>query len=233
MAFKQIFIPLCFSSLFSLHASFSDHSAPKENMAASQHVLDSTTKNERFKPFAFNNAPDLCPLLEKLKSDYQIKIAIETGTFRGGTAAFFATVFEEVHTIDIAEQYYQQARKTLSSFSNIHLHLGSSEKVLAQILPTLKEEPILFYLDAHWNDHWPLLDELEEINKTHHHNCIIIIDDIKVPGRPDIPYDAYGTHECSFEYVKNKIDKLFDSYTIQYWIPADVTRRAKLVILPQ
>jgi hypothetical protein len=60
----------------------------------------------------------------------------------------------------------------------------------------------------------------------------IVIDDVKVPGRPDIGYDAYGPKECSFEYVKDKIDKIFTRYSIEYLIPSNIKQRAKLVILP-
>ena len=117
--------------------------------------------------------------------------------------------------------YSQIAQQRLTSLSNISFHLGSSEKVLAQILPTLKDKFVLFYLDAHWNEYWPLLDELDAISKTHHHKCIVVVDDVKVPGRSDIPFDAYKGHECSFEYVKDKIEKLYDGYTMHYLIPSN------------
>lgn len=168
-----------------------------------------------------------------LKRVYPITTVIETGTFEGSTTAFFARTFDEVHTIDISPQYSQIAQQRLISFSNIRFHLGSSEKILAQILPALKDEFVLFYLDAHWNEYWPLLDELEEINKTHHQHCIVVIDDVKVPGRSDVPFDAYKGHECSFEYAQAKIEKLFDGYSMHYLIPSNPLMRAKLVIIPK
>ncbi len=181
---------------------------------------------------AFNGAREMAPFFEMLKKVYQITTVIETGTYQGGTTAFFARTFDEVHTIDISPTFLTQSKENLSSLSNIQFHLGSSEKILTQILPALKDRFVLFYLDAHWKKYWPLLDEIEEINKTHHQRCIIVIDDIKVPGRADIPYDAYKKHECSFEYVKAKIEKTFDNYTTLYLLPAHVNSRAKLVIIP-
>ena len=181
---------------------------------------------------AFNRAPELRPFFEMLKQYYPITIVVETGTYQGRTTAFFAQAFEEVHTIEISPDFIAQAKEQLSSFCNIQFHLGSSNQVLAQILPTLKDRFILFYLDAHWRHYWPLLDELEEIYKTHRQHCIIVIDDIKVPGRPDIPYDAYQDHECSFDYVKSKVEKIFNNYSVHYLIPSALHKRAKLVILP-
>ena len=182
--------------------------------------------------FAFNRSPEIGPFFKMLKDDFQITTVIETGTFEGSTTAFFARTFEEVHTIDISQKYLNEAKERLSSFSNINFHLGSSQNVLSQILPALKNKYVLFYLDAHWNEYWPLLDELEEINKTHHHQCIVVIDDVKVPGRSDIPFDAYKGRECSFEYAKEKIEQLFDGYTMHYLIPANPQMRAKLILIP-
>ncbi len=181
---------------------------------------------------AFNGAADLQPIFAKLKDQYQISTVIETGTFKGKTTAFFGKLFDEVHTIDISPEYYYKARQTLSNFTNIHFHLGSSEKILSGILPTLQDRFILFYLDAHWNEYWPLRDELEIIARTHANHCIVVIDDIKVPDRSDIAYDFYGPHECSYEYVKDKIEKIFPNYTMEYLIPENVYNRAKLLILP-
>ncbi|MBS0656375.1 MAG: class I SAM-dependent methyltransferase [Verrucomicrobia bacterium] len=182
---------------------------------------------------AFNSAAELGLFFEMLKQSYPITTVIETGTFEGGSTAFFAKLFEEVHTIDNNSHFLDIAKKELSSLQNIQFHLGSSQKVLTNILPSLKDRFILFYLDAHWENYWPLLDEIEAISKTHHQHCIIVVDDVKVPGRPDIPYDSYGEHECSYAYVKRKLEKTFDAYNAFYLIPADPSARAKLVVTPK
>ena len=124
------------------------------------------------------------------------------------------------------------SKKKLKEFSNVECHLGSSQKVLSELLPFMKQERLLFYLDTHWGAHWPLLEELEEISKTHKDNCVIVIDDFKVPDRPDIPYDKYGSHECSLEYIKEKLAKLFSSYRVEFVIPKSVDSRAKVVLIP-
>ncbi len=114
---------------------------------------------------AFNNAPELSSFFNYLKGKYHIDTAIETGTFKGGTTTLFGRLFDEVHTIEVLESAYQEAKETLKTHENIHCHLGSSEKVLRSLLPSVQGKPVLFYLDAHWEEHWPLLEELEEISK--------------------------------------------------------------------
>ena len=182
---------------------------------------------------AFNHAPELSSFFNYLKAKYHIDTAIETGTYQGSTTALFGRLFDEVHTIEIAEDTYNATKDALKSYANIHCHLGSSEKVLKELLPTVKGKPVLFYLDAHWLDHWPLLEELQEIAKTHKDNCIVVIDDIKVPGKKKFPFDAYGNHECSHEYVKENLGEVFTDYTFHYILPKSVHSRAKFVAIPK
>lgn len=183
--------------------------------------------------YAFNYAPELIPYFAALKQEHNIEVAVETGTFIGGTTVAFSFLFDQVHTIEIMESTFIQSEANLKDFSNVQCHLGSSDIVLNQILPTLINQRVLFYLDAHWEQYWPLLQELEEIGLTHKDNCIIVIDDFKVPGRKDIPYDVYGTMECSFEYIKDHLDKVFTDYTCLYLIPRSVHSRAKFVAIPK
>ena len=225
------FVLLVFCVLFSV--TYSNENSLPLIINFDKSEIDLQETNYASGNFAFNRSPEIGSFFEMLKHVYPIATVIEKGTVEGSTTAFFARTFEEVHTIDISPQYSQVAQQRLISLPNIRFHLGSSEKILAQILPALKDKFVLFYLDAHWNEYWPLLDELEEISKTHHQQCIIVIDDVKVPGRSDIPFDAYKGHECSFEYAKEKIEKLFDGYSMHYLIPANPLMRAKLVILPK
>jgi hypothetical protein len=113
------------------------------------------------------------------------------------------------------------------------MHLGDSVSILHSLLPKLIGKPVLFYLDAHGNGAWPLLGEIAEIGKTHKDNCIIVIDDFKVPGRDDIPYDYYKGNECSYEYIKNQLDEVFTEYAFTYLIPKRLSSRAKFVALPK
>ncbi|MBS0652626.1 MAG: hypothetical protein JSR39_03775 [Verrucomicrobia bacterium] len=182
---------------------------------------------------AFNGAPEISSFVSMLKNHYNIEAAIETGSLYGHTTAFLASIFNEVHTIEIEPSNYQITLNTLSIFPNAVCHFGSSSSVLTEILPTLESKSLLFYLDAHWQEYWPLLDELEAISKTHKDNCIIVIDDFKVPTRPDIGYDAYGEHECSFEYVKDKLGEIYSAYDFYYVLPKRVESKAKLVVLPK
>ena len=181
---------------------------------------------------AFNQSPELIPFFAYLTDNYKIDVIVETGTWKGDTTALFAFLCSEVHTAEVLHNHYEIAIHRLSAFPNAHCHLGSSPEVLNTILPAFKNKRVLFYLDAHWGAYWPLRDELAAIRKTHKNNCIIVIDDIQVPNRPDIPYDGYAGKACSYKYVKKQLDEVFSSYTIHYLIPRNVVQRAKLVVIP-
>jgi predicted O-methyltransferase YrrM len=184
-------------------------------------------------PSAFNGAPEIGAFHLLLEKDFQIEAAVETGTYNGLTTQFLSSGFKEVHTIEIVEESFLKSKEFLKNCTNVHCYLGSSEQILHKILPTLKDKRTIFYLDAHWNKYWPLLDELEEIGNTHRDNCIIVIDDFKVPHRKDIPYDQYESHSCSYKYIKKKLDKIYSQYDFYYLIPKNLSARAKFVAIPR
>lgn len=183
--------------------------------------------------YSFNYAPELAPFFALLKRCYKLDTVVETGTFVGGTTVVFSFLFDSVHTLEIDPNHFRISSELLAPYKNVTCHKGSSEIVMKDLLPTLKDHRVLFYLDAHWQSHWPLLEELQEISKTHKNNCIIVVDDFKVPGRADIPFDAYGPHECSINYIKGELDKIFTSYDVHYLIPKSIYSRAKAVIIPK
>jgi len=186
---------------------------------------------KQFSPF--NYAPELIPYFFYLKNQFQLSAAVETGTWKAETTKCLAFLFDQVHTIELQASFFTDACETLSNDLNTHVHFGNSAEVLQKILPELSSSRTLFYLDAHWFSYWPLLDELNAIATTHKDNCIIVIDDVKVPGRSDIPYDVYHEiDECSYKYVEEALALIYSSYEYFYVIPNSVYSRAKLVIIP-
>ncbi len=49
----------------------------------------------------------------------------------------------------------------------------------------------MFYLDAHWEAHLPLAEEIDVIAR-HCADPLILVDDFEVPGDPDYTFDDYG-----------------------------------------
>ena len=183
---------------------------------------------------AFNGAPEVFSIIASLKRMYNIEDAVETGTFKGYTTVLLSSIFENVYSVELNKNNYDDAMKFLEEFKNIKLILGSSEDTLNKLLPSLKAKKLLFYLDAHWHDYWPILDELDAISKTHKDNCIIVIDDVLVPGRSDVAFDKYKRQPLSYEYVKAKLDNIFTNYSVHYII-SNVNKipHAQMVLIPE
>jgi hypothetical protein len=124
-------------------------------------------------------------LLSELKRMFEIELFIETGTFHGNTTAIAATVFDEVHSIEIFPEFYFKAKDMLKKAQHVHLHLGDSGTILNQLLP-LYPKKTLFYLDGHFDggisgkgdQNTPIREELAAIRNSGKSDSIILIDDI-------------------------------------------------------
>lgn len=116
----------------------------------------------------------------------------ETGTFRGVTTAWFANNFEgPIYSCEAVRLYFLQAKQNLASFSNVRLTLEDSREFLEKALRQLDIDGNGFiYLDAHWQEDLPLVEEIKVILQSNR-KVVIAIDDFKVPN-DDYAYDDYG-----------------------------------------
>lgn len=150
---------------------------------------------------AFNGDTYLGDEFLRLRDNYGIKAAVETGTFKGGTTLWLSRHFETVDTIEINTIYYHEAAENLRSCENVKMHLGSS----VNILPIVAKPDSIVFLDAHWLNHNPLLEELDILMSIR--PKIIAIHDFKVPSHPEFGYDEYPAQNIIYEwdYIKNHI----------------------------
>lgn len=141
---------------------------------------------------------------------------VETGTY-GGDGVRFAlrAKYPQIYSIEIAEHMVRNAQYVFRPYSNVHIVLGDSGKILGDVIAKL-DKPITFWLDGHngtpdpkGGKNTPLLDELEQIKhhpiKTH----TIIIDDMHCCET--ILFD-YMTRE----QIAAKILEINPDYTIEY-----------------
>lgn len=140
---------------------------------------------------------------------------LETGTYRGLTTAWFADHFSgPIYSCEIDKRYHYQAQINLRGRDNIHLSLEDSRQFLRRSLSALPESGRYFvYLDAHWHDDLPLAEEVQIILDSAR-NCIIAVDDFKVPA-DDYKFDDYGPGKViSLELLKE-----FKDESIRFYFP--------------
>lgn len=149
--------------------------------------------------------------LINLIKKYKIDTIIETGTYKGWSTNILAQEVKQVITIEINKDFLEEAKINNINNKNILFYNGSSDKILEEILPNLKKKKILFFLDAHWHEYWPILDELTIIEKSGI-KPVIIIHDFFVPdesGNAKFGFDRYKEQNLDYNYVKNHIEQIY------------------------
>lgn len=119
---------------------------------------------------------------------------IETGTFRGLTTMFLREISRApIATIEVNPGYFDYSRRRFRSLEGVSPFLGHSPVVLEQLRhePEWQAEPVFFYLDAHWLDDLPLVDELRVVSRGWS-DFAVVIDDFRVDGDTGYFYDDYG-----------------------------------------
>lgn len=114
---------------------------------------------------------------------------VETGTFRGESTAFLASLCDcLVYSVEANPRYFHFSRLRHKKHPRISVHLGDSRAFLG----SLADAGVgFFYLDAHWDEDLPLWDELRIIGKKWD-RFVIMIDDFQVPGDSGYAFDDYG-----------------------------------------
>jgi hypothetical protein len=120
------------------------------------------------------------------------RIIIETGAYLGdGIKTYLdSNYFYKIYSIELSNKYYLLNKEQFKEHANVELLEGDSSLVIKNLVENslLDNEPILFYLDAHFSggdtagenmyNGCPVLNELEAISNRNVKGDIIFIDDI-------------------------------------------------------
>jgi hypothetical protein len=131
--------------------------------------------------------------VQELVQRMQTQAIVETGTYRGTTTAFFASIGKPVFSVELNARFHGYARERLRALRNVRLSFGDSRTYLLSLIAdvTVPRENVLFYLDAHWNADLPIRQEVAIIFE-HWKDAAIFIDDFRVPDDEGYQYDDYG-----------------------------------------
>ena len=137
-------------------------------------------------------------------------------TFDSVLAVDQLRVSPKVISIELNPAYVDVATTIFADNPNIHIINGSSEEILKKLVPDLNHPEVrpFFYLDAHWDEYWPIKDELELISQLSHY--FIVIDDFQVPGQPSWGFDSYKGVPLSTDLI---LPHLGDLSEIQVHFP--------------
>jgi hypothetical protein len=136
--------------------------------------------------------------ISAISREFNASIAIETGTFLGSSTPYLSSLVSgKTYSIEINPETF---RKTSRRFRENHAHLdielilGDSAIEIRNVLKKLDPNTtrIIAYLDAHWLDAIPTLDELLALTQWGG-AWVAIIDDFKVPNDDGYGFDFYGS----------------------------------------
>lgn len=172
--------------------------------------------------------------LKQLIDKHNVKTIVETGSYHGFTTLRLAEFGLKTLTVEADPNNYRIASKNIGN--KAHVHFGDSVKFLNHIVKTL-EGTTLFYLDAHWGDVCPLLQELKELEALAE-KPIIVIHDFKVPGK-DFGFDSYNGQEYTLDWITEGLNAVYGafkkpySFSFHYNEQADGAKRGVIYIYPE
>jgi hypothetical protein len=158
---------------------------------------------------AFNGQFSKHRIFADLCAVFSFQSFVETGANTGWTTRFICRQGKPVHAVEIAPNFFKQAKQNLNDQPQAHLTLGESSEFLYTLCNnTLSRRDLaFFYLDAHWRDRLPLAEELNII-AIHHARAVVMIDDFKVEDDSGYGYDLYeGGQEITLAFLHDEILK--------------------------
>jgi hypothetical protein len=162
--------------------------------------------------------PQLLEWTLELSKKFNVKIFFETGTFHGLSSKIVSKYFDSVITVENNEEFYQISLNNLKEVNNCTVYLGNSPEIMKQHLKK-DDSSVFFFLDAHWYDYWPILDELEIIREKNI-KPVIAIHDFYVPdenGNAKFGFDSYLNQALNLDYIKPSLEKIYENqYEIKY-----------------
>ena len=166
----------------------------------------------------YNDFPMDVYFAERIKEfvkDYGMLNFVETGVDKASTAIIAAKICEKYIGIEIKTDSCNLARKRFieNNITNAEIIQGNSPAVLLGLMHKIDVSKTIFFLDAHWDSYWPLLDEIETISNG---KGIIIFHDMVVPGHPELGFDTYKNQPLDYDYVKESLARWSKNHRIEY-----------------
>ena len=160
-------------------------------------VLDYWLHRQPLDPFGgpFNNQAGRLQLVETLIAVIDPAVLVETGAYHGTTTQWLASTGRPVVTVEGEPRTYGFAKQRLRNLRNVRLIFGDSRAMLRSLPASCSlfagKEPILAYLDAHWNADLPLEEEIDIVFASNP-RAVVMIDDFAVADDTGYGFDDYG-----------------------------------------
>lgn len=170
-----------------------------------------------FPIIGFNGQAVRAAILLTLMRALRLDVFVETGTFRGDTCVLVAAQTDlPIHSCELNHRS-QPVASALSELlkQRMQMSLMDSREFLREFFRETRFGRPFFYLDAHWEEDIPLLEELRIIF-TSAAEYVIVIDDFRVPGDPGFGFDTYGAVPFDWDYIAPAFEGHRDQVSVFY-----------------
>jgi len=186
----------------------------------------------------FNGDNYVCQEFLRLKEKYQINLAVETGSCLYSTTLWLAQNFNSVQTVEINKDFASFGQYKIADYPNVRPWICDSVEFLNMLSTLLApSDKILYFLDAHWNEHCPLLHELAAISKIKTTQPPIIVIHDFYTGDPNLGWDEYDGQDFDYQWIEPSIKNLESSfnciYEHYYNTQAEGAKRGLIYIIPK
>jgi hypothetical protein len=79
---------------------------------------------------------------------------VETGTFEGNSIEIVKTLFDEIHSIELSETYYEKAKERFKNEPKVKLYQGNSDQWLRILQPQLKDKSVYWLQNSRTSHYW-------------------------------------------------------------------------------
>ena len=195
------------------------------------------------------NIFDLTPYVEK----HNCKTYFETGTGKGVCLSHALNFdFEKFYSVDLDEELVNDAKNRFVGYP-LTLINDYSSKALEQYVPTLTQEPVFFFLDAHFpgadfhkmsyeesirtykEEAFPLHLELQSIKKSRNTDKdVFLIDDFKLYEEGDYEFGGWAYSGLQEELgLVTKSQFIYDLFKETHTFEKSLRHQGFLFIIPK
>jgi hypothetical protein len=164
-------------------------------------------------------------IVKEYAKRFRLRMFVETGTYMGEMVNAVKNRFDQIYSIELGLELYENAKRRFADKKNITIIHGDSGEVLGEVLSHVNQ-PCLFWLDGHYSGGITVKGEVEtpirrELSHIFNHSIashhVILIDDARC---------FIGDHDWpTIEELRNMCSSAgFDAFEVKH----DVIRIHKL-----
>jgi hypothetical protein len=201
-------------------------------------TMSSTPLLMPFQELPFNGDSFICKEFLRLKDELGLTMAVETGSCLYSTTKWLGENFDKVLTVDNNAAFTVHGQHKIADMENVIASIDDSVTFLLSVVKNFdKTDRVIYFLDAHWGEHCPLLDELKALTLSQTELPPVIAIHDWYTGNEAFGWDEYKGQRFDYEWIEPIIKQLEEAnnctYTHHYNTEAENGMRGIIYLVPK